>query len=81
MLMLLPSCAMGEENTVGNVVAETSRDLVFMTTARLSDFSMPPARLESHLSSLHGSRYQGAANLYDLLIRGQRWIVKRRRSS
>ena len=29
------------DNTVGNVVAETGRDLVFMTTARLSDLSMP----------------------------------------
>ena len=28
-------------NAVGNVVAETDRDLVFMTTARLSDLSMP----------------------------------------
>ena len=34
-------CAMYKDNTVGNVVEETSRDLVFMTTARLSDISMP----------------------------------------
>ena len=30
-----------KDNAVGNVVAETGRDLVFMTTARLSDLSMP----------------------------------------
>ena len=34
-------CAMYKENAVGNVVAETSRDLVFGTTARLSYLSMP----------------------------------------
>ena len=33
----LPSCAMCKDNAVGNVVAETGRDLVFMITARLSD--------------------------------------------
>ena len=32
---------MYKDNAVGNVVAETGRDLVFMTTARLSDLSMP----------------------------------------
>ena len=32
-------CAMYKDNAVGNVVAETGRDLVFMT--RLSDLSMP----------------------------------------
>ena len=37
----LPSCAMYKDNAVGNVVAETGRDLVFMTTARLGDLSMP----------------------------------------
>ena len=37
----LPLCAMYKDNAVGNVVAETSRDLVIMTTARLSDLSMP----------------------------------------
>ena len=37
----LPSCAMYKDNPVGNVVAETGRDLVFMTTARLSYLSMP----------------------------------------
>ena len=38
-LCFLPSCAMYKDNAVGNVVAETGRDLVFMTTARLSDLS------------------------------------------
>ena len=32
---------MYKDNAVGNVVAETDRDLVFGTTARLSDLSMP----------------------------------------
>ena len=36
-----PWCAMYNDNAVGDVVAETGRDLVFMTTARLSDLSMP----------------------------------------
>ena len=40
-LCFLPSCAMYKANAVGNVVADTGRDLVFMTTARLSDLSMP----------------------------------------
>ena len=68
---------MYKDNAVGNVVAETGRDLVVMTTARLSDLS---ARFDAHLKSLHGSRQRGAANLYDVLIREERWIVKRRRS-
>ena len=37
----LQSCAMHKDNAVGNGEAETGRDLVFMTTARLSDLSMP----------------------------------------
>ena len=37
----LPSSAMNKNKAVGNVVAEMGRDLVFMTTARLSDLSMP----------------------------------------
>ena len=41
MLMLLPSCALYKDNAVGNVVEETGRDLVLMTTARLSYLSMP----------------------------------------
>ena len=32
---------MYKDNAVGNVVAETGRDFVFMITARLSDLSMP----------------------------------------
>ena len=40
-LCFLPSCAMYKDNAVGNVVAETGRDLVFMTTTRLSSLSMP----------------------------------------
>ena len=32
---------MYNDNAVGNVVAETDRDLVFGTTARLRDLSMP----------------------------------------
>ena len=32
---------MYKDNAVGNVVAETGRDLVFMITARLSELSMP----------------------------------------
>ena len=40
-LCFLPSCAMYKDNAVGNVVAETGTDLVFMPTARQSDLSMP----------------------------------------
>ena len=40
-LCFLPSSAMYKDKAVGNVVAEMGRDLVFMTTARLSDLSMP----------------------------------------
>ena len=40
-LCFLPSCTMYIDNAVGNVVAETGRDLVFMITARPSDLSMP----------------------------------------
>ena len=36
-----PSRTMYKDNAVANVVAEMGRDLVFMTTARLSDLSMP----------------------------------------
>ena len=38
--MLSPTVRDFKDNAVGNVVAETDRDLVFMTTARLSDLSM-----------------------------------------
>ena len=41
-LMLSPIVRDFKDNAVGNVVAETGRDLVFMTTARLSDLSMAP---------------------------------------
>ena len=34
-------CAMYKDNAIVNVVAETGRDLVFGTTARLSDLPMP----------------------------------------
>ena len=40
-LCFLLSSAMYKDNAVGNVVEEMGRDLVFMTTARLSDLSMP----------------------------------------
>ena len=40
-LCFLPFCAMYKDNAVPSVVAETGRDLVFMTTARLSNLSMP----------------------------------------
>ena len=40
-LCFLPSCATCKDKAVGNVVAETGRDLVFMVAARLSDLSMP----------------------------------------
>ena len=40
-LCFLPSWAMNKDNVVGNVVAEMGRDLVFVTTVRLSDLSMP----------------------------------------
>ena len=36
--------------------------------------------LTLNLNSLHGSRLRGTANLYDVLIRGEHWIVKSRRS-
>ena len=40
-LCVLPSCVMYKDNPVGNVVADTGKDLVFVITARLSDLSMP----------------------------------------
>ena len=61
---LLSSATRYKDNAVGNVVAETGRDLVFMTTARLSDLSMPlkgEVRRELNLNSLHGSRLRGTA--------------------
>ena len=80
-LCFLPSCAMYKDNAVGNVVAETSRDLVFMTTARLSDLSVP---LKGEVRrSPEQSAWQPIARsgkLYDVLLRGGRWVVKKRRS-
>ena len=80
-ICFLPSCAMYKDNVVGNVVAETGRDLVFMTTARLSDLSMP-LKGEVRRSPEQSTRQPIATsgNLYDVLICGERWIVKRRRS-
>ena len=40
-LCFLPSCAMYKDNAVANVVAEMGRDLLFLTTAPLSNLSMP----------------------------------------
>ena len=40
-LRFLSSCAIYKDSAVANVVAEMGRDLVFITTARLSDLSMP----------------------------------------
>ena len=37
-------------------------------------------RFNPHLNSLRGSRKRGAAKLYDVLLRGERWVVKKRRS-
>ena len=39
-LCFLPSCAMYKDNTIANVVVQMGRDLVFMTTERLSDLSV-----------------------------------------
>ena len=80
-ILFLPSCAMYKDNAVGNVVAEMGRDLVFIATARLSDLSMPlKGEVRRSKNSLHGRRLRGTANLYDVLIRGEHWIVKSRRS-
>ena len=80
-LCFLPPCAMYKDNAVGNVVAETGRDLVFGTTARLSDLSMPlkgQVRRSPEQSARQPIARSG--NLYNVLIRGRRWVVKRRRS-
>ena len=82
-LCFLPSCAMYKDNAVGNVVAETGRDLVFMTTARRSDLSMP-LKGEVRRSPEQSARQPTARSAKfvrrDVLIRGGRWVVKRRRS-
>ena len=58
-------CEIYKDTAVGNVVAETGRDLVFPTTARLSDLSMP----------LTCEVRRSSANLYTVLICGESWIV------
>ena len=60
---------------VANVIAEMGRDLV-STTARLSDLSMP-LKGEVRRSPEPSARQPIArsGNLYDVLIRGERWIV------
>ena len=80
-LCFLPSCAMCKDNAVGNVVAETGRDLVFMITARLSDRSLP-LKGEVRRSPEQSARQPIARSgkSVDVLIRGGRWVVKRRRS-
>ena len=68
---------MYKDNAVRNVAAEMGRDLVFMITARLSDLSMP-LKGEVRRSPVQSARQPIArANLYDVLIRGERWIVKK----
>ena len=54
---------MYKDNAVVNVVAETGRDLVFGTTARLSDLSMSLTGevRRSPESSVHGHRRQPIA--------------------
>ena len=76
--MLSPIVRDFKDNAVGNVVAETGRDLVFMTTARLRDLSMP-LKGEVRRSPEQSAR-QPIASVCDVFIRGERWIVKRRQS-
>ena len=70
---------MYKDNAVGNVVAETGRDLVFMTTARLSDLSTP-LKGEVRCSPEQSARQPTARSDKfvgrDVLIRGESWIVK-----
>ena len=79
--MLYPIVCDFKNNAVGNVEAETGTELVFMTTAQLSDLSMP-LKGEVRRSPEQSARQPIArnGNLYDVLIRGERWIVKRRQS-
>ena len=73
-------CAMYKDNAVGNVVAETGRDLVFGTTARLSDLSMPltgevrrsPEQFARQPTAMSGKFARRA-----YWSRGERWIVNR----
>ena len=76
---------MYKDNAVENVVAETSRE--GGTTTRLRDLSMPfplcasPLKGEVRPPPEQCARPTAAAdskerqNLYDMLIRGERWIV------
>ena len=80
-LMLFPIVRDFKGNAVGNVVAETGRDLVFMTTARLSDLSMPDeVRRSPEQSARQPIARSGKFVRRTLLIHGERWFVKRRRS-
>ena len=74
-------CAMYKDNAVGNVVAETGRDLVFGTTARLSDLSMPLTG-EVRRSPDPSARLSAAADSEErqicttcLFADRERWIV------
>ena len=63
---------MHKDNAVGNVVAETGRDLIFGTTARLSDLSKPLTgevwrSPEPSACPSAAAEKWGAANLYDVL--------------
>ena len=81
-LCFLPSYAMYKDNAVGNVVAETGKCLVFMTKARLSDLSMPlkgEVRRSPEQSAQQPMARSGRF-VRRAYIRGERWIVKRRRS-
>ena len=74
--------AMYKDNAIGNVVVETGRDLVFGTTARLSDLSMlltgevrrSPEPSTRPLAAAD-SEEQQICTTYDVLIHGERWIV------
>ena len=79
-LCFLPSGAMYKDNAVRHVVAEMGRDLVFMITARLSDLSMPlKGDHKVRRTPVQSARQPIARSgkFYDVLIRGERWIVKK----
>ena len=79
-LCFLPSSAMYKDKAVGNVVAEMRRVLYDHGTTERSFNAVDWGRRGStlNLNSLHGSRLRGTVNLYDMLIRGEHWIVKSR---
>ena len=81
-LCFLPSCAMYKDNAIGNVVAEMGMRLCLYDHGTTERSFNAVERLGStlNLNSLHGSRLRGTANLYDVLIRREHWIVKSRRS-